>query len=152
MPLFFSISGFCFCLSQNKSLNRKMILNKVKRLIIPYFTIAFLYMDPIKILLDVPGYKFSLNLLMQQFILFQNNDIYGICQHYFSCLSFLQNINMGGKLRDYSCYLSSFIQSQIMYLITFRLSSSVNIIYFLCQDIFAVFIKQYCVKLTFNRL
>lgn len=41
MPLFFSISGFCFCLSQNKSLNRKMILNKVKRLIIPYFTIAF---------------------------------------------------------------------------------------------------------------
>lgn len=50
-----------------------MILNKVKRLIIPYFTIAFLYMDPIKILLDVPGYKFSLNLLMQQFILFQNN-------------------------------------------------------------------------------
>lgn len=61
MPLFFSISGFCFCLSQNKSLNRKMILNKVKRLIIPYFTIAFLYMDPIKILLDVPGYNTALN-------------------------------------------------------------------------------------------
>lgn len=73
MPLFFSLSGFCYSLSKNKTFSGKLFVNKVKRIIIPYFIVCLLYMDPIKLLLQVPGYDFSLNLILQQVLLFVNN-------------------------------------------------------------------------------
>lgn len=73
MPLFFSISGFCFRLSRNQSFSIELFANKTKRILIPYFVVCILYMDPIKILLDVPGYTFSLDLFYKQILLLSNN-------------------------------------------------------------------------------
>lgn len=73
MPLFFSLSGFCFCLSKNQIFNSEMLTNKFMRILLPYFFICFLYMDPIKIGLGVPGYDFSLEMLLQQLVLFIDN-------------------------------------------------------------------------------
>lgn len=73
MPLFFSLSGFCYGLSKNQTFNKKMLQNKFMRILLPYFFICFLYMDPIKIGLGVPGYDFSLEMLLQQMVLFVNN-------------------------------------------------------------------------------
>lgn len=73
MPLFFSISGYCFCLSRKQTFNKTMFTNKLRRIMIPYFVVCFLYMDPIKILLNVPGYDLSLSLLGKQLVLFVDN-------------------------------------------------------------------------------
>lgn len=73
MPLFFSLSGFCYGLSKNQTFNKKMLKNKFMRILLPYFFICFLYMDPIKIGLGVPGYDFSFEMLIQQLVLFVNN-------------------------------------------------------------------------------
>lgn len=137
MPLFFSISGFCFCLSQNKSLNRKMILNKVKRLIIPYFTIAFLYMDPIKILLDVPGYKFSINLLMQQFILFQNNGHLWYLPTLFLMFVFSAKHKYGGGVKGL------FLLSFIFYLVSNNIPNYFSIKQF-CQYYVFFMLGYFC--------
>ena len=40
---------------------------------IPYFLVCLLYMDPIKILLNVPGYDFSLEMFFKQSALFMDN-------------------------------------------------------------------------------
>lgn len=73
MPLFFSISGYCFCLSKNQSFGKNLLLGKFKRILIPYFIVCILYMNPIKILLGVPGYELSLNMFARQVLLFTNN-------------------------------------------------------------------------------
>ena len=51
MPLFFSISGFLFAISYRKYNFTKLIFNKIKRLIVPFFSTALLWMIPIKMLL-----------------------------------------------------------------------------------------------------
>lgn len=73
MPLFFSISGYCFCLSKNQNFGKNLLLVKFKRILIPYFIVCILYMNPIKSLLGVPGYELSLSMCVQQVLLFTNN-------------------------------------------------------------------------------
>lgn len=55
MPLFFSISGFCFYYTvQSKKKVGEFILNKFKRLIIPFIIVAALWMIPIRIFARYP--------------------------------------------------------------------------------------------------
>lgn len=58
MPIFFSISGYLFFYTHNK--NRGilwLIKSKLKRLIVPYFLVGFIYMVPIKYAVGYPGYQ-----------------------------------------------------------------------------------------------
>lgn len=77
LKLFFMISGFCMYYSVNK----RNILgshdldsfisftkNKFHRILIPYLTIAFLWMDPIKYLLNIEGYANPLSFIPEQLI------------------------------------------------------------------------------------
>lgn len=60
MPIFFFISGFLFYRSvngRNQLSFKKFFLSKFIRLIIPYFCIAILWMNPIKYLVRAPGYS-----------------------------------------------------------------------------------------------
>lgn len=59
MPLFFSLSGYLFYGSVNKYTLRTIITKKFKRLIIPYIFICYLWMDPIKFILQVPHYDIN---------------------------------------------------------------------------------------------
>ena len=55
MPFFFSISGFCFYYTvQSKRKIGEFILNKFKRLIIPFILVAALWMIPIRIFAKYP--------------------------------------------------------------------------------------------------
>lgn len=55
LELFFALSGFLFYKSVKKG-GGNFISKKAFRLIIPYFCIAFCWMDPIKVLLSTPGF------------------------------------------------------------------------------------------------
>lgn len=55
LELFFWLSGFLFYKSLEKSF-KIVVCRKFKRIMIPYFIIAFIYMDPIKIFLSTPGF------------------------------------------------------------------------------------------------
>ena len=60
MPIFFFISGYLFYRSVFGKSNLpfiKFFKSKFHRLIIPYFCIAFLWMNPIKWVLKAPGYE-----------------------------------------------------------------------------------------------
>lgn len=94
LKLLFSISGFLLCYKvmkwrerSNKEIARTFLpffQNKVVRLLIPYACVALLWMDPIKIVLGVPNYTISPELLLQQ-LQFSN------CGHlwYLPCLFFI---------------------------------------------------------------
>ena len=73
MPLFFSLSGYCYCLSKNQTFSQRLIANKFMRILLPYFIVCLLYMDPIKIGLGVPGYELSWSLIKDQMFWFNNN-------------------------------------------------------------------------------
>lgn len=76
LKLFFSISGFLFCykvMKWREKSNKEIadyflpfFQNKVARLLVPYLCVAILWMDPIKIVLGVPDYTLSKELLLQQ--------------------------------------------------------------------------------------
>lgn len=73
MPLFFSLSGFLFYFSVLKEESLHIFLKKkLKRIMFPYFIICFLWMDPIKLLLHVPGYDNIIGIITDQ-LLFKNN-------------------------------------------------------------------------------
>jgi fucose 4-O-acetylase-like acetyltransferase len=58
MQLFFSLSGYLFyytCQKHKKYL--EFVIDKAKRLLIPFISVVVLYMAPIKMLLNVPGFK-----------------------------------------------------------------------------------------------
>ncbi len=58
MPLYFSLSGYLFyytCLKNKKPI--EFIVDKIKRLIIPFIFVGAFYMVPLKMILKVPGYK-----------------------------------------------------------------------------------------------
>ena len=58
LNIFFAISGYLFYITlQNGQSNWYICRKKLKRLMLPYFFIAFLWMNPIKILLGIPGYS-----------------------------------------------------------------------------------------------
>ena len=73
MPLFFSLSGYCYRLSNNQAFGKKMFANKFMRILLPYFIVCFLFMDPIKVCLGVPGYEISWNMIKDQMFLLNNN-------------------------------------------------------------------------------
>lgn len=56
MPLFFSLSGYLFAKTDNKDSFLRFMLKKFKRLIIPFLFIGLIYMIPIKLILNYPGY------------------------------------------------------------------------------------------------
>lgn len=56
MPLFIALSGFVFamCIDMNKYKdNKKFIINKIKRLLVPYFLFGFLYVAPVMVVLNI---------------------------------------------------------------------------------------------------
>lgn len=61
MPLFFAMSGFVYslCIKKGKYMNKiDFIVNKFKRLIIPYLFIGVFYVAPIMIFLNLTDYSF----------------------------------------------------------------------------------------------
>lgn len=56
MPLFFSLSGYLYVFTCKKYTFRTMLIDKVKRLLIPYIMVSSLYMVPIRMLLKYNGY------------------------------------------------------------------------------------------------
>lgn len=76
LDIFFAISGFLFYYTVSGGGSFvKTIKKKAKRLLIPYFSIAFLWMNPVKYILSVPGYESSsdvLNIYLWQ-VLFTGN-------------------------------------------------------------------------------
>lgn len=58
MPIFFSISGYLFFYTHNKKRGLLwLIQSKLKRLIVPYFLVGFIYMVPIKYAVGYSGYQ-----------------------------------------------------------------------------------------------
>jgi peptidoglycan/LPS O-acetylase OafA/YrhL len=57
MPLFFSLSGYLFFYEINKYSVIEIIKKKAIRLLVPYFTIALLWMIPIKLIAKYPAYN-----------------------------------------------------------------------------------------------
>ena len=58
MQLFFSLSGYLFfysCLKNKEYFT--FVIDKIKRLLIPFFAVAALYVLPLKMLLKVPGFE-----------------------------------------------------------------------------------------------
>ncbi len=55
MPLFFSVSGFCLVFTLN-SKHGLSVIDKSKRLLIPFFTVGLLWMLPIRLLVRYQGY------------------------------------------------------------------------------------------------
>lgn len=73
LPIFFFVSGYLFHKTIIKKKFTQVIKDKARRLIIPYFVIAMAYMNPIKILLSVPGYENFTNIkhtIIQQLTFF----------------------------------------------------------------------------------
>lgn len=74
LKLFFSISGFLMFYKINKDtsledpikLGVQFVWKKVYRLLVPFFCICLIWMDPIKIFLGVDGYCLNWNLILQQ--------------------------------------------------------------------------------------
>jgi peptidoglycan/LPS O-acetylase OafA/YrhL len=58
MPLFFSLSGFLFGFTTRKYALGSFVLQKVKRLLVPYLLVAALWMLPIKCAVGYKGYCF----------------------------------------------------------------------------------------------
>lgn len=56
MPLFFSISGFCFVSTVRRKRFLEIVKDKFFRLMVPYFCVAVCYMVPIRMIAKYPGY------------------------------------------------------------------------------------------------
>lgn len=57
MPLFFSISGYVFCWTISRKDMKKIIVEKICRLLLPFVIFCFLWMLPIRLLLGYSGYQ-----------------------------------------------------------------------------------------------
>ncbi len=75
MPLFFSLSGFLFFYSSKKKTKSiSFFINKFKRLMVPYFLIAFFWMIPIRMLINFAGYSnLSIVTIVKQILIGFNN-------------------------------------------------------------------------------
>lgn len=75
MPLFFSLSGFLFFYSSQKKKSVScFIKNKIIRLIVPYMCTAFLYMVPLRLLIDYSHYeRLTVPDIVKQILLGYNN-------------------------------------------------------------------------------
>lgn len=57
MPLFFAVSGFLFAFSVDKKQFMSIVKDKASRLLIPYMWFAFLWLLPIRLIVNYPGYS-----------------------------------------------------------------------------------------------
>lgn len=58
MPLFFSLSGYCFRYTMKKEIGiGELVKKKFFRLLVPFLSIGLLWMLPIKAALDYPGWR-----------------------------------------------------------------------------------------------
>lgn len=57
MPIFCFISGFLFVSKLGKGDLTKLFTDKFKRVMVPYFAVAFLWMIPIRLLIHLPQYQ-----------------------------------------------------------------------------------------------
>lgn len=60
MPLYFSISGHLFYYSVRRKPFKAVVLDKIKRLLIPFAFIAFCWLLPIRLLIGYSGYRSGL--------------------------------------------------------------------------------------------
>ena len=58
MELFFGISGFCFYYTANKQCRNSIniVEDKVKRLVVPYLSVALIWLVPLRVILGYPAY------------------------------------------------------------------------------------------------
>ena len=72
MPLFFSISGYCFRFSRGKISNTgytRFVKGKAKRLLIPFAAFALLWMIPLRLVSNYPYWKDkSLGIILEEII------------------------------------------------------------------------------------
>ena len=54
MPLFFSLSGYCFAISKEKNQGIRFLGKKAKRLLLPFFMVGILWMIPIRFISQYP--------------------------------------------------------------------------------------------------
>ncbi|WP_028518174.1 acyltransferase family protein [Ruminococcus flavefaciens] len=57
MPIFFAVSGFLFAFSVDKKRFFEIVKDKAYRLLIPYIFFAFLWLLPIRLVVNYPGYS-----------------------------------------------------------------------------------------------
>ena len=74
MPLYFSISGYLFSMRWGERKAGRFIVNKVRRLIVPFFAIGMMWMIPIKLLLRYPHYE-GRSYLGALFMLLNGSDV-----------------------------------------------------------------------------
>lgn len=70
LSIFFAVSGWLFAktnINKNSVSFVSFFNSKIKRLIIPYFVVAFFYMNPIKYMLHIPNFDNIQNLLISIF-------------------------------------------------------------------------------------
>lgn len=103
MPLFFSISGYLFYFSTLKYNFIQILTKKIKRIIIPYLIICFLWMDPIKMSLGVSGYNNFFHLLPLQLMDKMNGHLWFLYTLFelFVVFKFLHSIGWIGGRRKY---------------------------------------------------
>lgn len=101
MQLFFLISGYLFYNNIKKGVPFHIIIvNKIKRLIIPYLIVGLLWMIPIKCLLGVPSYRDvdSFNMIVS-FIIGTNNGhlwfLYALFGTFVISTLLCKRVNMG---------------------------------------------------------
>ena len=69
MPLFYSISGYLYFWTVNRKDFKTITKNKIYRVLIPFVLVLFLYCNPFKHYLNVPGYESYSRLLHNNFLL-----------------------------------------------------------------------------------
>lgn len=96
MPLFFSISGFLFYFTEKKKELYEIILDKLRRIGIPFVFFSFAWLLPIRYILGYSGYKSDsfFNVIFYKILLGGIMDIFGICQRYFFVLLFHISVYM----------------------------------------------------------
>lgn len=57
MPLFFSISGFLFFFTEKRKKMLEIVLDKARRLLVPFVVFALGWLLPIRLILEYSGYK-----------------------------------------------------------------------------------------------
>lgn len=57
MPIFFAVSGFLFAFSVDRKQFMSIVKDKANRLLIPYIFFAFLWLLPIRLIVNYPGYS-----------------------------------------------------------------------------------------------
>lgn len=87
MPLFFSLSGFCFLWSWNRSSDFiSQIIKKAQRLIIPYIMIGICWLFPIRMLVKYPYYNGQTisHIILNQFCWAKTTVTFGFSRLFFS--------------------------------------------------------------------